>query len=57
MKVLRSTQKIGHFGDVLTSQSLSSVLKKLNLTQQMYTCTDTQKDTVDTVTVTQSVIN
>ena len=29
--------KIGHFGDVLTSQSLGLVLKKLNLTQQKQT--------------------
>jgi len=35
VKVLRPTQhKIGHFGDVLPSQSLGVVLKKLNLTQQ-----------------------
>ena len=29
--------KIGHFGDVLPSQSLGIVLKKLNLTQQKQT--------------------
>jgi len=33
--MLRPTwHKIGHFGDVLPSQSLGLVLKKLNLTQQ-----------------------
>ena len=38
VKVLRPTQhKIGHFRDVLPSQSLSIVLKKLNLTQQKHT--------------------
>jgi len=35
VKVLLPTQhKIGHFGQVLLSQSLGTVLKKLNLTQQ-----------------------
>jgi len=35
VKVLRPTQyKKGHFGDVLPSQTLGTVLKKLNLTQQ-----------------------
>jgi len=38
VKVLRPTRhKIGHFGDVLPSQSLGVVLKKLNLTQQKQT--------------------
>jgi len=36
IKVLRPTRhKIGVFGDVLLSQSLGLVLKKLNPTQQM----------------------
>jgi len=36
--VLRLTQhKIGHFGDVLPSQSLGTVLKNLNQTQQKQT--------------------
>jgi len=35
---LRPTQhKIGHFGDVLSSQSLGLVLKKINQTQQEQT--------------------
>jgi len=35
VKVLRPTwHKIGHFGDVFPSQSLGTVLKKLNLTQK-----------------------
>jgi len=43
VKVLCPTQhKIGHSGDVLPSQSLGLVLKKLNLTQQKHT---TQKQT------------
>jgi len=34
-KILCPTpHKIGHFGDVLPSQSLGVVLKKLNITQQ-----------------------
>jgi len=38
VKVLRPTQhKIGHFRDVLPSQSLGIVLKKLNLKQQKQT--------------------
>jgi len=38
VKVLLPTRhKIGHFGDVLPSQSLGIVLKKLNLTQQKHT--------------------
>ena len=40
VKVLRPTQhKIGNFGDVLPSQSLGIVLKKLNLTRQKQTNT------------------
>jgi len=36
--VLRPTRhKIGHFGDVLPSQSIDLVLKKLNQTQQKQT--------------------
>jgi len=39
VKVLRRTRhKIGHFRDVLPSQSLGLVLKKLNLTQQKQIC-------------------
>jgi len=35
LEVLCPTRhKIGHFGDVLPSQSLGVILKKLNLTQQ-----------------------
>jgi len=35
VKFLRCTRrKIGHFGDVLPSQPLGVVLKKLNLTEQ-----------------------
>jgi len=38
VKVLRPTRyKVRHFGDVLPSQSLGVVLKKLNLTQQKQT--------------------
>jgi len=38
LKVLRPTRhKIGHFGDVLPSQSLVVVPKKLNPTQQKHT--------------------
>jgi len=33
------SNKIGHLGDVLPSQSLGIVLKKLNLTQQKHTYT------------------
>jgi len=37
VKVLCPTQhKIGHFGDVLPSQSAGIVAKKLNLTQQKH---------------------
>jgi len=38
--------KIGHIGDVLPSQSLNTVMKKLNLTQQMRTCTNKLEDIV-----------
>jgi len=38
VKVLGPTQReIGHFGDILPSQSLGIVLKKLNLTQKKQT--------------------
>jgi len=38
INVLRHTRhKIGHFGDILCSQSLGTVLKKRNLTQQKQT--------------------
>jgi len=38
VKVLRPTQhKIGHSGNILPSQSLGVVLKKLNLAQQKQT--------------------
>jgi len=37
------TPKIGHFGSVLPSQSLSSVLNKLNLKQQKQTLTNKPK--------------
>ena len=41
VKILHPTRhKIGHFRDVLHSQSLGSVLKKLNLTQQKHTYTN-----------------
>jgi len=41
VKVLHPIQhKIGHFGDVLPSQSLGIALKKLNLTQQKHTHTN-----------------
>jgi len=38
--LLPTPHKTGHFGDILSSQSLSTVLKKLNLTQQKYTYTN-----------------
>jgi len=38
-ELLRPTKhKIGHFRDVLASQSIGLVLKKLNLTQQKQLC-------------------
>jgi len=41
VKVLCPTpHKIGHFGNVLPSQSLDTVLKKLNLMQQKHTYTN-----------------
>ena len=41
VKVLHPTQhKLGHFGDVIHSQSLGTVLKKLNLTWQKHTYTN-----------------
>ena len=41
VKVLHpSRDKTGHFGNVLPSQSLGIVLKKLNLTQQKHTYTN-----------------
>jgi len=45
--VLRPTRhNIGHFGDILPSQSLGVVLKNLNLTQQKQTrmWADAQRD-------------
>jgi len=43
-KGLTSTRhKTGHFGDVLPSQSLGTVLQKLNLTQQKHTYTKYNK--------------
>jgi len=37
LKVLRpTTHKIGHFGDVLPSQSLGAVLKKLNFKRKQH---------------------
>jgi len=42
--VLRLTQhKIGHFGNVSSSQSLGLVWKKLNVTQQKHTFTNRKK--------------
>jgi len=47
VKVLRLTlNKMGHFGDVLPRQSLSTLLKKLNLTQQNQTHTSKPKDII-----------
>jgi len=45
VKVLSLTRhKIGHFGDVLPSQSLGAVLKKVSLKQQkLYTIKDCHK--------------
>ena len=54
VKVLHPTQqKIGHFGDVLPSQSLGIVLKKLNLTQQKQT-TQEQNSLSWNITICQS---
>ena len=44
VKVLHQTRrKTGHFGDILSSQSLGLVLKKLNITQQMQTFISNRK--------------
>jgi len=41
VKILRPTRhKTGHFGDVLPSRSLDTVLKELHLTQQRHTHTN-----------------
>ena len=47
-------QKIGHFGDVLPSQSLGVVPKKLNLTQQKQT---TQEQSSLSLTETHKMLN
>jgi len=43
--VKSNTAKVDHFGDILSSQSLGIILKKLNLTQKAHTHTHTHTHT------------